>query len=186
MSETLLVRDVMRIGVPTCKLDDTLDKVAALMIDQAATALVVLDEDADTRGWISEARLVAAFLRSPQIFEVSPGPNARPGSERAGTGEASNVSHPLTAADIMDEEVPECPSDIPVAAAAQLMADAGVGHLFFLHHAGGRAWPSSVLSQRDLVRVLAGPAYFKGQGTGAPRPTPLDLFRQRYEMAKKR
>jgi hypothetical protein len=67
-----------------------------------------------------------------------------------------------------------------------LMADAGVDHLFFLHHAGGRAWPSSVLSQRDLVRVLAGPAYFKGQGTGAPRPTPMDLFRQRYGMAKDR
>jgi CBS domain-containing protein len=41
--------------VPTCKLEDTLDKVAALMIDQATTALVVLDEDADTRGWIDEA-----------------------------------------------------------------------------------------------------------------------------------
>jgi CBS domain-containing protein len=171
----------MRIGVPTCKLEDTLEVVAALMIDQAATALVVLDEDADTRGWISEARLVEAFLRSPQTFEVSPGSNGT-----AGAGETSKVSCSLTAADIMDEEVPECPSDIPVAAAAQLMADAGVDHLFFLHHAGGRAWPSSVLSQRDLVRVLAGPDYFKGQGTGAPRPTPMDLFRQRHGMAKDR
>jgi predicted transcriptional regulator len=171
MPDPLLVRDVMRIGVPTCKLEDTLDKVAALMIDQAATALVVLDEDADTRGWISETRLAAACLCSAQTFEVS---------------ETSKVSQPLTAADIMDEEVPECPSDIPVTAAAQLMADAGVDHLFFLHHAGGRTWPASVLSRRDLVRVLAGPAYFKGQGTGAPRPTPMDLFRQRHGMAKDR
>jgi CBS domain-containing protein len=181
MTEPLLVRDVMRIGVPTCKLEDTLDKVAALMIDQAATALVVLDEDADTRGWISETRLAAAFLRSAQTFEVSPGLHGA-----GGGGETSKVLNSLTAADIMDEQVPECPSDIPVTAAAQLMADAGVDHLFFLHHAGGRTWPASVLSQRDLVRVLAGPAYFAGQGTGAPRPTPMDLFRQRYGMAKDR
>jgi CBS domain-containing protein len=177
MSEPLLVRDVMRIGVPTCKLEDTLEVVAALMIDQAATALVVLDEDADTRGWISEARLAAAILCGAQTFEVS---------ETSKVSPSSKASHPLTAADIMDEEVPECPSDIPVAAAAQLMADAGVDHLFFLHHAGGRTWPASVLSRRDLVRVLAGPEYIKGQGTGAPRPTPMDLFRQRHGMAKDR
>ena len=66
------------------------------------------------------------------------------------------------------------------------MADNGVDHLFFLHHASGRTWPASVLSLRDLVRVLAGPAYFKGQGSGAPRPTPIDLFRQRYGTAGKR
>jgi CBS domain-containing protein len=61
-SQPLLVRDVMRIGVPTCKLEDTLEVVAALMIDQAATALVVLDEDADARGWIGEALPASALL----------------------------------------------------------------------------------------------------------------------------
>jgi CBS domain-containing protein len=178
----------MRIGVPTCKLEDTLDVVAALMIDQAATALVVLDEDADTRGWISETRLADAFLRGAQTFEVSGQPQVVPTRGWPTTSKVSSSSKvsQLTAADIMDEHVPECPSDIPVTAAAQLMADAGVDHLFFLHHAGGRAWPASVLSRRDLVRVLAGPAYFQGQGAGAPRPTPMDLFRQRYGMAKDR
>jgi hypothetical protein len=43
----------------------------------------------------------------------------------------------LAAQDVMDEDVPECPSDIPLTAAAQLMADAGVDHLFFLYRAGG-------------------------------------------------
>jgi CBS domain-containing protein len=173
----------MRIGVPTCKLEDTLEVVAALMIDQAATALVVLDEDADTRGWISEARLVGAFLHSPQTFEVSGQPELVP---IPGWPTTSKVLHPLTAADVMDEHVPECPADIPLVAAAQLMADAGVDHLFFLHHAGGRSWPSSVLSRRDLVRVLAGPEYIKDQGAAAPRPTPMDLFRQRYRVANKK
>jgi CBS domain-containing protein len=181
MPEPLLVRDVMRIGVPTCKLEDTLEKVAALMIDQAATALVVLDEDADTRGWISEERLAAAFLRRAPTFEVPSVPN-----DVAGTGETSKDSGFQTAAEIMDEKVPEAPSDIPLAAAAQLMADMGVDHVFFLHHAGGRTWPASVLSRRDLVRALAGPEYIRDQGSAAPRPTPMDLFRQRYGLATKR
>ena len=48
MSNPLLIRDVMRIGVPTCKLEDTVAHVAALMIDGGHTAVVVLDEEADT------------------------------------------------------------------------------------------------------------------------------------------
>lgn len=172
MPDVLLVRDVQRIGVPTCKLEDTLDRVAALMIDQAATALVVLDEDADTRGWINEMRLAQAYLQvarlAPASWPLTPDPC------------------PLTAADIMDEHVPEAPSDIPLTAAAQLMADMGVDHIFFLHHAGGRTWPASVLGLRDLVRALAGPEYVRNQGSAAPRPTPMDLFRQRYGLGSKR
>jgi len=90
------------------------------------------------------------------------------------------------AQDVMDEDVPECPSDIPLAAAVGIMADLGVDHLFFLHHAAGRTWPASVLSRRDVVKALAGPDYIKNQGTAAPRPTPMDLFRQRYGMANGR
>ena len=48
------------------------------------------------------------------------------------------------------------------------MADLGVDHLFFLHHAAGRTWPASVLSLRDVVQALAGPEYVKNQGTAAP------------------
>jgi hypothetical protein len=42
-----------------------------------------------------------------------------------------------------------------------------------------------VLSLRDLVRVLAGPEFYRNQGAAAPRPTPLDLFRQRYGLANR-
>lgn len=170
MADQLLVRDVMRIGVPTCKLADPLDKVAALMLDQAATALIVLDEEADTRGWINEARLAQAYLEVASTWHL-------------GDGRHFNE---ITAADIMDEHVPEAPSDIPLIAAGQLMADLGVDHLFMLHHAAGRSWPASVLSLRDLVRALAGPEYLKHQGMHAARPTPMDLFRQRYGLPNKR
>jgi CBS domain-containing protein len=146
MSDPLLVRDVMRIGVPTCKETDPLDKVAALMLDQAATALVVLDEEADTRGWINEARLAQAYLLAASL----------------------------------------APDTSPLLAAAQLMADSGADHVFSLHRAGGHTWPASVLSLHDLVRALAGPEYIKNQGTAAPRPTPMDLFRQRYGLPDRR
>ena len=63
MSSPLLVRDVMRIGVPTCKLEDTVAHVAALMIDGGHTAVVVLDEEADTRGWVNEHILASAYAR---------------------------------------------------------------------------------------------------------------------------
>ena len=72
----------------------------------------------------------------------------------------------------MDEQVPECPSDIPLAAAVRMMADLGVDHLFFLHRAGGRVWPASVLSLRDVVKALAGPEYIKNRAL--PRPSHAD------------
>jgi signal-transduction protein with cAMP-binding, CBS, and nucleotidyltransferase domain len=153
----------MRIGVTTCKPEDSIEAVAAQMIDGNCTAVVVLDEDGDSRGWINEQRIANAFLRREAAGEDSPA---------------------LTAADVMDEDVPDGPADIPLTAAIQLMADRGVDHLFFLHHAGGRAWPASLLSLRDVVRAVAGPDYIQGQGVGAPRPTPMDLFRQRYPRAK--
>ena len=64
MPEPLLIRDVMRIGVPTCKLEDTVAHVAALMIDGGYTAVIVLDEDADTRGWVNEHILASAYARA--------------------------------------------------------------------------------------------------------------------------
>jgi CBS-domain-containing membrane protein len=165
MSSPLLVRDVMRIGVPTCKLEDSIAHVAALMIDGGHTAVVVLDEEADTRGWVNEHILASAYARVA-----------------AAAQDASSIA----VQDVMDEDVPECASDLPLAAAVGIMADLGVDHLFFLHRAAGRMWPASVLSLRDVVKALAGPEYLKNQGMHAARPTPMDLFRQRNRLSDQR
>ena len=165
MSNPLLIRDVMRIGVPTCKLEDTVAHVAALMIDGGHTAVIVLDEEADTRGWVNEHVLAATYQRAAAAHEDTAA---------------------IAIQDVMDEDVPECASDVPLAAAVGIMADLGVDHLFSLHRAAGRMWPAAVLSLRDVVKALAGPEYIKGQGSAAPRPTPLDLFRQRYGLPDKR
>jgi CBS domain-containing protein len=160
VSQPLLIRDAMRIGVPTCKLWDPVALVAAQMAGGGHTAVVVLDEDGDTRGWINERMLAEAW------------PRLEGGRE-------------LVAGDIMDEQVPECPSDVPLSVAVQVMADFGADHLFFLHRAGGRVWPASVLNLGDIVRAAAGPDFLAGQGIAAPRPTPMDLFRERYRKPSK-
>lgn len=164
MSEPLLVRDVMRLGVPTCKIADPIIPLAQQMIEQGWTAVVVMDDDGDARGWINERMLAVAYVRMMRNAEVS---------------------EIATAADIMDEDVPDAPADIPLAASLQLMADRGVDHLFFMHNAGGKSWPASVLNLHDIVKALAGPEYIKAQGMHAARPTPMDLFRQRYGLPKK-
>ncbi len=160
MSEPLLVRDVMRIGVPTCKLGDSVTALARQMIEQGWTAVVVMDEDGDARGWVNERMLALAYTVGDRVEE-------------------------LVAADVMDENVPDAPADIPLAATVQIMADLGVDHLFFMHHAAGKAWPASVLNLRDVVKALAGPEYLINQGMHAARPTPMDLFRQRHGLPGK-
>ena len=164
MSDQLLVRDVMRIGVPTCKPEESISAVAAQMLELGCTAMVVLDEDGDARGWLNETMIARCLQRVCSREGADP---------------------ELSASDVMSELVPDCPSDIPLTAAVELMRDRGVDHMFFMHHAGGRAWPASVLSMRDVVRAIAGPEHLAGQGAGAPRPSPIDLFRQRYGLPKK-
>lgn len=150
----------MRIGVPTCKVGEPVVTVARQMLEQGWTAVVVMDDDGDARGWINERMLAVAYTHFDRV-------------------------QALTVADIMDEDVPEAPADIPLAATVQIMADLGVDHLFFMHNAGGKSWPASILNIRDVVKALAGPDYIKAQGMHAARPTPMDLFRQRYGLPKK-
>lgn len=165
MSDQLLARDVMRIGVPTCKPTEPIDRLAAQMVEHGWTAVVVLDDEGDARGWINERMLAQGYVR---LASLSPG------------------GSPLTAADIMEEHVPDAAADLPLTAIIQLMADMGVDHMFFMHHAGGRSWPASMLNLRDAVKALAGPEYIRHQGMHAARPTPMDLFRQRYGLPGKR
>lgn len=163
MSTPLLARDVMRIGVPTCKPDDSIVPLAAQMLEHGWTALVVMDDEGDARGWLNERMLAEGYVRLAVLTAATPA---------------------LTAADIMDEHVPDGPADVPLAAIVQLMADMRVDHMFFMHHAGGRTWPASMLNIRDIVKALAGPGHIQTQGMHAARPTPMDLFRQRYGLPK--
>ena len=52
--------------------------------------------------------------------------------------------------EVMDEEIPTAPPDIPAAAAAQIMRDRGVDHLFLMHDWPGEPRPSAVVSLQAI------------------------------------
>jgi arabinose-5-phosphate isomerase len=155
MPTTTLVRDVMRVGVPTCREDTPLRDAARLLVERNVSALVVLDEDANAVGWLAEQHLARAIDRDL----------AR-----------------LTAGDVMHEHVPEILPDIPAAAAAHLMLDRGLQQLFISHHAGGVKYPAAVITLQDVCRIIAGMERSPGVGVGAERPTAVDLFKHRYGL----
>jgi CBS domain-containing protein len=154
MSATVLVRDLMRVGVPTCREDAALAEVARLLVERNAAALVVLDEDGNAVGWIGEEHVARVM--------------------------GSSVS--LVAGDVMEEQVPIIPPDVPAAAAAHLMLDKGIRQLFVVHHAGGIVYPAAVFTLQDVIRVVGGLERAPGVGVGAERPSPIDLFKHRYGL----
>ncbi len=152
---TTLVRDLMRVGVPTCSEDTPLKDAARLLVERNVSALIVLDEDANMVGWICEQHLARVVDRD----------HAR-----------------LTASDVMNEHVPEILPDVPAAAAAHLMLDRGLRQLFVTHHAGGIKYPAAVITLQDVCRMVAGMERAPGVGVGAERPTAVDLFKHRYGL----
>jgi CBS domain-containing protein len=97
MTETIhLVRDLMTVGVPTCSLTTPMIEIARLLLDRDLEAVIVLDEQGHAVGVVSRDDLVRAYARFHRDI--------------------------LTAEQIMTENVIEVPPDIPLAAAALLIA----------------------------------------------------------------
>lgn len=152
---TLLVRDLMQVGVPTCGEDTSLVEVARLLVERNASAVVVLDEDGNAAGWIGEAHLARAMARDYQT---------------------------LSASEVMDEDLPTTLPDLPAAAVAQFMVDQGLRQVFITHHSAGIQYPAAVFTLQDVARVIAGMERPSRVATGAERPSPIDLFKQRYGL----
>jgi len=123
---TLLVRDVMTIGVPICRDTEPCGVAAARLLRQSVPCdvIVALDEDGIATGWLMRE----ALLRQNPARIV---------------GEA------------MDEEIPEVPPDIPAEAAAHMMRDKGVEYLFLMHSWPGEPRPSAVVSLKAIEKCLA-------------------------------
>ena len=122
---TLLVRDVMIIGVPVCHEAERCGDVEARLTRQSAHAEVVgvLDEDGSACGWISRERL------------------------------RQNFTHAV--GEVMEEEIPTVPPDIPAKTAAQIMRDRGVEYLFLMHDWPGEPRPSAVISLKAIEQRLS-------------------------------
>ena len=89
-----LVRDLMTVGVDTCKTDTGVLDLARLMLQKNLEAVVVLDEDGCAQGVVSLDELSRLYSRFSE------------GGQAALEG--------LTAAAIMREGVPQVPPDIPL------------------------------------------------------------------------
>ena len=128
-----LVRDLMHIGVVTCRADTPLLEAVNILLREHLESLVVLDERGHAAGLLGRTEAIAAYGRS------------------SATTQACDT---LTAADIMRSDIPEIPSDIPAAAAAQLMLDQGVRDFYLMHHDGGISWPAAVFRVEDVLQHL--------------------------------
>jgi CBS-domain-containing membrane protein len=155
MSDIRLVRDLMTVGVTTCAPETPITVVARLLLDDDLEAVIVLDREGHAAGMISQDELVRAYAR----------------------GETRG----LTAEQIMREDVPEVPPDIPLTAAAQIMQDRRVRVFFLMHHSDG-------INYRHVLRLLAAdqPDDLKDLGIRAEREAPLVAFLKRRDEARKR
>jgi CBS-domain-containing membrane protein len=162
-----LVRDLMTVGVDTCKTDTPVLDLARLMLQKKLEAVVVLDEDGCAQGVVSLEELSQLYGRFAEA------------------GQAALEG--LTASAVMREGVPQVPPDIPLAAAAQMMHDQGVRAVFLMHHAGGIEYPAGVLTYTHLIRHMTAKdsAELRDLGITADRTSPLDAFIKRRDDARK-
>ena len=123
-----LVRDLMKIGVPTCTLETPLAEVARIMVRDQADSLIVIDEFGAC-GVISQSDLVEAYSRNFGL---------------------------LAAKDVMTEEIISISPEAPLTTAANTMQDEQVHQVFIMHDHPGPSRPSAVITMRAIVREMAG------------------------------
>lgn len=156
-----LVRDLMTVGVPTCKITTPVVDIARFLIENNVEELVVLGEEGEGVGVCGYRELVNAYERDD--------------------------IRDLAAEDVMSEGVPEMPSDIPLKLAAQLMKDKGTRVAYMNHNSAGIIYPAASISYRHLVRHLAAKdeSELKDLGIYAERKSPLQQFVERRDEARR-
>ena len=156
-----LVRDLMTVGVPTCKNTTPVVDIARFLIENNVEELVILGEEGEGIGVCGYRELVNAYERE-------------------------NVRE-LTAEEVMSEGVPELPSDITLKLAAQLMKDKDIRVAYMNHNSAGIIYPAASISYRHLVRHLAAEneEELKDLGFNAERKSPLEQFIERRDEARK-
>jgi predicted transcriptional regulator len=160
-SNRILVRDLMKVGVASCAPETLVSEVAHLLREKGIEGIIVLDqEEGHALGMISQNELADAFIRH--------GADARN----------------LKAEEIMRDNIPQVPPDIPLQAAFQIMRDTGVRIVFLMHHAGGVKYSAAALSFSHLMRYLDD-SELTDLGIKADRMSPLDAFIQKRDAARR-
>ena len=156
-----LVRDLMSVGVPTCKTTTSIVDVARFLIENNVEELVVLGEEGEGVG-------ICGYRELVKVYE-------------------SDGVHELIAEDVMSEGVPELPSDISLNLAAQLLRDKDIRVAYMNHNSAGIIYPAASISYKHLVRHLAAQdeSELKDLGIHAERKSPLKQFIERRDEARK-
>lgn len=152
MSETKLVRDLMTVGVPTCKTDTLVIDIARFLIDNNVEEMVVLGSEGEGVGVVGYEELVRAYGRE-------------------------DVKS-LTAEQVIREGLPEFPADIPLRAAAQMMKDKGIRAAYMTHNSAGIIYPAAMISYKHIIRHIAAKDEndLKDLGISAERKSPIEVF----------
>ena len=129
-----LVRDLMLIGVRTCRTKTSLIDAIRILALEKIEALIVLDENGHATGLFGLREVMNAFgLYGTDIRNCQK----------------------LTVAEVMQPNIPEILPEIPATAAAQLMLDQNIREMYLMHHDGGFKWPAAVLRFEDILSYLA-------------------------------
>ena len=166
MAERHIVRDLMTLGVQTCGPTLPVSDVARILVEQEIEGLTVLDHEGHAIGKVTEADLIAAYAHA---------------------GDADALRG-LTAEDVMSEDIPELPPDIPLEAAAALMQDRGQRVVFSMHNSAGISYPAAVITFWHFLRHLAAhdDSDLIDLGIHAARRSPMDVFMQKRAEARRR
>jgi len=162
MVEEKLVRDLMTVGVPTCKITTPVADIARFLLENNVEEMVVLGEEGEGVGVCGYKELVKAY-----------------GREGVQT---------LTAEEVMSEGVPELPADISLNVAAQIMRDKYIRVAYMTHNSAGIIYPAASISYKHLVRHLAArdETELKDLGIEAERKSPIEVFIERRDQARKK
>jgi CBS domain-containing protein len=158
---TKLVRDLMTVGVPTCKWETPIQDIARFLLEHHIEALCVLDAEGHGIGVIGEQELVAVY--GTENFDA------------------------LKAEDIMSEGVPELNADLPLTVAAQMMKDKGIRIAYMMHNSAGIVYPAAFISYRHILRHMAAKdeSELKDLGLAAERKSPVEVFIAKRDNARK-
>jgi CBS domain-containing protein len=162
VSADKLVRDLMTVGVPTCKWETPVVEIARFLLEHHVEAMCVLDSEGHGIGVVGENELVAAYGRQDLPS--------------------------LTAEDIMSEGVPELNADMPLAVAAQMMRDRRIRIAYMNHNSGGIIYPAAYISYRHILRHVAAKdeRELKDLGLAAERKSPIEQFVERRDEARRK
>jgi CBS domain-containing protein len=157
-----LVRDLMTVGVPTCKHDTPAKEIARFLLEHHVEAMCVLDAEGHGIGVVGEQELVSAYGRD-DLDE-------------------------LTAEDVMSEGVPELGADLPLTVAAQMMKDKGIRIAYMMHNSAGIIYPAAFISYRHILRHMAAKDEneLKDLGLTAERKSPIEQFIARRDEARRK